>query len=29
MAKYAIGDVVVKDTGRTGTVRAVFTTSYR
>jgi hypothetical protein len=26
MAKYAIGDVVVKDKGRTGTVRAVFTT---
>jgi hypothetical protein len=26
MAKYAIGDVVIKDKGRTGTVRAVFTT---
>ena len=26
MAKFAIGDVVKKDKGRTGTVRAVFTT---
>jgi len=29
MAKYAIGDVVIKDKRRTGPVRAVFTTSYR
>ena len=26
MAKFAIGDVVRKDKGRTGTVRAIFTT---
>ena len=26
MAKFAIGDVVVKDKGRTATVRAIFTT---
>jgi hypothetical protein len=26
MAKFAIGDVVKKDKGRTGTVRAIFTT---
>ena len=27
MAKFAIGDVVRKDRGRTGTVRAIFTTT--
>ena len=26
MAKFAIGDVVIKDKGGTGTVRAIFTT---
>jgi hypothetical protein len=26
MAKYAIGDVVKKDNGRSGVVRAIFTT---
>jgi hypothetical protein len=26
MAKFAIGDVVIKDRGRTGIVRAIFTT---